>query len=323
MSLRKIQEIGGTYLLSIPKDWARRSGLTKGSLVAITEREDGCIIVSPQYNLEKSVETTMIHPSQYLEREITGKYLLGFDVIEVSGETRLSPEVSERVRGNVRRLIGLEIVEEDAYKVVLQCLLEPSVLPPERILRRQHLLASSMHRDVLTAFDEGNSPLARSIIERDDEVDRLYFLLVRILRMIVLNPHLSEKLGLSMIDCLDYRLMASYIEAIADHSQEIARNVIEFAETSLPKEVLRTLNQLGELSYQMHQEAFKALLSKNLDLVGEVLGREQISKDIVRELDGSLSGRSFEVISYASAVASALTKICDYSVDLADLVMPR
>jgi phosphate uptake regulator len=322
MNLRKVQEISGTYLLSIPIDWARRSGLTKGSIVAIVEREDGCIIVDPQYNLENNVESTTIHPNRFLEREITGKYLLGFDIIKISGKTRLLPEISERVRTNVRRLIGLEIVEEDAYKIVLQCLLEPSALPPERILRREHLLASSMHKDVLTSLNESNAPLAKSIIERDEEVDRLYFLLVRLLRMIVLKPHLSEKLGLSMIDCLDYRLMANYIEAIADYSQEVAENVIEFSDAALPETVFQTLTKLGELSYEMHQDAFKALLSKDLRLLEKVLEKEQLSKSIIRELDEFLTGKPFEVISYASSVASALTKICDYSVDLADLIIP-
>jgi phosphate uptake regulator len=322
MNLRKVQEISGTYLLSIPIDWARRSGLTKGSIVAIVEREDGCIIVDPQYNLENNVESTTIQPNRFLERELTGKYLLGFDIIKISGKTRLLPEISERVRTNVRRLIGLEIVEEDAYKIVLQCLLEPSALPPERILRREHLLASSMHKDVLASLNEGNAPLAKSIIERDEEVDRLYFLLVRLLRMIVLKPYLSEKLGLSMIDCLDYRLMANYIEAIADYSQEVAKNVIEFSDVALPETVFQTLIKLGELSYEMHQDAFAALLSKDLRLLEKVLEKEQLSKSILRELDEFLTGKPFEVISYASSVASALTKICDYSVDLADLIIP-
>jgi phosphate uptake regulator len=72
----------------------------------------------------------------------------------------------------------------------------------------------------------------------------------------------------------------------------------------------------------MHEDAFKALLSKDLRLIEKVLEREQTSKSIIRELDEYLSGKSFEVISYTSSVASALTKICDYSVDLADLVIP-
>ncbi|KON30665.1 hypothetical protein AC480_00585 [miscellaneous Crenarchaeota group archaeon SMTZ1-55] len=322
MNLRKIQEISGTYLLSMPKPWAKQRGLTKGSIVAIVERDDGCLIVDPQYRLDNNAETTTVYPTRFLEREITGKYLLGFDIIKVAGETRLLPDVSERVRSNVRRLIGLEIIEEDAYKIVLQCLLEPSALPPERILRREQLLASSMHRDVLTSLSEGNAPLAKSIIERDEEVDRLYFLLVRLLRMIVLKPYLSEKLGLSMIDCLDYRLMANYIEAIADYSQAVAEKVIEFSDIVLPELVTRTLNTLGELSCEMHQDAFKAFLSKDLRLIETVLDGKRRSESLVRELDESLTGQSFEIMSYASSVASALTKICDYSIDLADLVIP-
>ncbi len=322
MNLRKIQEISGTYLLSMPKPWAKQRGLTKGSIVAIVERDDGCLIVDPQFRLDNNAETTTVFPTRFLEREITGKYLIGFDIIKVEGETRLLPDVSERVRSNVRRLIGLEIIEEDAYKIVLQCLLEPSALPPERILRREQLLASSMHRDVLTSLAEGNAPLAKSIVERDEEVDRLYFLLVRLLRMIVLKPHLSEKLGLSMIDCLDYRLMANYIEAIADYSQAVAEKVVEFTDVALPEPVVRALNKLGELSCDMHQDAFKALLSKDLRLIETVLDGKRRSESFLRELDESLIGRSFEVMSYASSVASALTKICDYSIDLADLVIP-
>ena len=322
MNLRKMQEISGTFMLSMPKPWAKQRGLTKGSIVAIVERDDGCLIVDPQYRFENNAEATTIYPTRFLEREITGKYLLGFDIIKVAGETRLLPDVSERVRRNVRRLIGLEIIEEDAYKIVLQCLLEPSALPPERILRREQLLASSMHRDVLTYLAEGNAPLAKSIIERDEEVDRLYFLLVRLLRMIVLKPYLSEKLGLSMIDCLDYRLMANYIEAIADYSQAVAEKVIEFSGVTLPEPVAHTLNTLGELSCVMHQDAFKALLSKDLRLIETVLDGKRRSESLMRILDESLTGQSFEVMSYASSVASALTKICDYSIDLADLVIP-
>jgi len=323
LELRRVQETGGTFLVSLPRNWAKRSGLIKGSILAIVEREDGCLIVDPQYKLEKSVEVATIAPSPYLEREITGKYLLGFDTIKIEGKNRLPPDVSERARETVRRLIGLEIVEEDAYRIVLQCLLDPSSFPPEKILRREYLFASSMHKDALATLVEEDVPLAKGIVERDDEVDRLYFLIVRLLRTAVLNPRLSEKMDLAPIECLDYRLVASHIESIGDHSCEIARNIIEFAGTSLPKEVLQPLRRLGELSYEMHQNAIHAIFSKSLDPMGKVLEANIIARDIIRELDELFSGKPSRVISYASAVASALNRICNYSVDLADLVMPR
>ena len=323
MNLRRVQETGGTFLVSLPRAWAKRGGLTKGSILAMVERQDGCLVIDPQYKFEKSVEVATISASQYVEREITGKYLLGFDTIKIEGQNRLPANMSEKVRGTVRRLIGLEIVEEDAHIITLQCLLDPSSFPPEKILRREHLFASSMHRDALTAFMEEDVPLAKDIVERDDEVDRLYFLIVRLLRTAILNLGLSEKMGLSTIDCLDYRLAASHIESIGDYACEVARSIIEFVGTPLPKEILQPVCRLGELSYEMHQNAIQAIFSKSLDLVGKVSEASLTSKEIIRQFDEFLAKEPSRVISYASAVASALNRICSYSIDLADLVMPR
>ena len=323
LELRKVQETGGTFLLSLPRNWAKRRGLVKGSILGVIEREDGRLLIDPQYKLEKSIEMATIVPSSYIEREIAGKYLLGSDIIRIEGKNRLPTNMSERVRETVRRLIGLEIVEEDAHQITLQCLLDPASFPPERILRREYLFASSMHKDALSALIEDDVSLAKGVVERDDEVDRLFFLIVRILRTAVLNPRLSEKMNLSPIECLDYRLVASHIESIGDNSNEIARNVIEFAGTSLPKEVMQLLRQLGEISYEMHQNAIQAIFSRSLDLVGKTLEADIVARDTIRKLDGLFTGESSRVISYASAVASALNRICNNSVDLADLVMPR
>ena len=53
--------------------------------------------------------------------------------------------------------MGLEIVEENYSQIVLQCLLEPSGFPPEKILRRNYAIVAGMHRDAVTAFVDGDS----------------------------------------------------------------------------------------------------------------------------------------------------------------------
>ncbi len=63
-----------------------------------------------------------------------GKYLLGYDIISVNSEERLSANYRERIKRNVSLLMGFEIVEEDSLNVVLQRLLEPAAFPPEKIL---------------------------------------------------------------------------------------------------------------------------------------------------------------------------------------------
>jgi phosphate uptake regulator len=323
MDLRKVQETGGSFFISLPRHWADQCGLKKGSVIALIGREDGCLIVDPQYTLEKHVEKATIVPSPYLEREITGKYLLGSDTIKIEGRNRLPPEVSKIARKTARRLIGLEIVEEDAYRVLLNCILEPTSFPPAKVIRREYLFASDMHVDAITAFIERNIPLAKAIIKRDDEVDRLYFLLVRLIRATILNPRLGEKMQLLPIDGLDYRLIASYIESIADYSCKIAEKIVEYDGVPLPTDILPFLQLLGEQSHRMHKMAIQAFFSKDLGLVETIIELGEQNTKHFKELDTLLVGKPPKLISYISSVTAALERICSYSIDIADIVMPR
>ena len=83
-----------------------------------------------------------------------------------------------------------------------------------------------MIRDATSSFMNGDAELAKNVMERDAESNKLYFLLVRILRTIIQNPRLSEKLKITPIECLDYRLAASLIEGIGDACVQVAQKTM-------------------------------------------------------------------------------------------------
>src|SRR3989337_3023095 len=157
MELRRVQRTGGgTFFVCLPKKWAERNGLNRGSLISISEGMSGQLVVDVKYDTEPQPQVVAIKPTPFLDREIVGKYLLGYDIIRVEAKDRMSTEDRECIKQSSSRLIGLEIIEEDYSKIVLQCLLEPSAYPPEKILQREHSIASSMHKDAVTAFVEGD-----------------------------------------------------------------------------------------------------------------------------------------------------------------------
>src|SRR6266542_4398902 len=130
--MRKLQRTtDGTYLVTIPKAWAKRVGLDATPL---------------------------------LRREIIERYLLGYDIIRVQSKDALSPDLREETRKTTKRLVGLEVLEEDSRKMVLQCLLEPSLLVPERILRRLEMLSMPMGLDATQAFVNSNMRLGKGVI---------------------------------------------------------------------------------------------------------------------------------------------------------------
>jgi phosphate uptake regulator len=322
--LRKVQRTpGGTFFVCLPKSWAEQNGLEKGAILSLSETGDGKLVVDAKYGAEPSPRTALLKPGPYLGREIIGKYLLGFDIMRVVGKEHIGFEVRDAIKNTVRHLIGLEIVEEDYSGIVLQCLLEPSGFPPEKILRRGYSIAAGMHRDVANAFVDGDVQLAKSVMARDDEGNRLYFLLVRILRTIIQNPSLSEKLGVSPIDCLDYRLAASLVEAIGDECVRVSQKTVELGGTKLDIELGKLFITFHVTCFEAHENALTAFLTGGVDLAEKVRAmRDRIDKES-GNIEKVARAQSLDVVPQILAVASFLRQIYEHSVDIADLAVPK
>ena len=320
--LRKVQRTPtGTFFVCLPRSWAEEHGLKKGALVALDETSDGKLLVDPKYDVEQVPRVATLTVGPYLGREIIGRYLLGFDIIRIAAKERIDFDVRNVVKATVGSLIGLEIVEENYSQIVLQCLLEPSGFPPEKILRRNYAIVAGMNRDVVSSFVDGDLQRAKSVIARDDESNRLYFLLVRILRTILQNPRLSEKLGIPPIECLDYRLAASLVEAIGDASVKIAAKTLELDEVKPSEELRKLFVGLQTLCYDAHEQALKAFIDKDITSAENVRNMNEKIRALFADIEKVTKVQPVEVMPQMLAAASFLRQIYEYSVDLADLVV--
>lgn len=324
MELRRVQITrGGTFFVTLPKDWAGKNGLKRSSIVATSETADGRLLVDPRYDVERAPSTIIIKPSPHLEREVIGKYLLGYDIIRIEAKDRISLEEREKVKKTSGRLVGLEIIEEDHSKIVLQCLLERSALAPEIVLRREQSISLSMHKDAVTALIDGDVHLAKSVIDRDNEVDRSYFHLVRVLRTIIQNPSLSEKLTIYPIDCLDYRLAASLIESIGDQSSQIAEHSAQLGGLRVSEDFSEHLLRLHTLVYESHQESVISFLSRNVMMAESIREKREAFQEAYREVESAANSQPAEVAPHLLSVVSLTGRIYDHTIDISDLTMPK
>ena len=324
MDLRKIQRTsGGTFFVCLPKDWAERNGLDRGSIVSVTETANGEIAINPKYGVERAPQVAVIKPTPLLDREIVEKYLLGYDIIQVEAKERISPVNRERVKQVSSRLVGLEIIEENYFKIAMQCLLMPSTFPPQKILRREYSIASGMHRDAVTALIEGDVHLAENVVARDNEVNRLFFLLVRILRTVIQNPGLSESLEILPIDCLDYRLTASLVESIGDQSACIGEKAIKLGGAKIAENLSQLILKFHTVAYESHENAINAVFSRDVSMAESVRSEGEKVEAMFHEIEKVVRDQPAEVGPPLLAVASSINRIYDISVDIADLVMPK
>jgi phosphate uptake regulator len=322
--LRKVQRTQtGTFFVSLPHSWACRCGLQKGFVVSIMESGDGKLLLDAKHDAEPSLSTVVSRPGPYLSREIIGDYLLGFDVIRVEAKENISFEIREIVKKAVSNLIGLEIIEEDFSSITLQCLLELSGFPPEKIMRRGYAIAAGMHRDVINAFITGDLTIAKNVIARDDESNRLYFLLVRILRTLVQNSSLSQKLGVSPRECLDYRLAGSLVEAIGDECVRIAQMTVELEGKKLDKTLCKLFLKFQATCFESHENAVRAFFSSDITLAEKVRSMHEEIEKRYSEIEESARVQSLDIVPQILSIATFLRRIYGHSVDIADLAVPR
>ncbi len=321
MELRKLQRTpDGTYLVTIPKAWAKRVGLGPGAVISYEERQDGRLLLSPKIDEERPPQEVALDASPLLRREIIERYLLGYDIIRIQSKGPIPTELRDEARKASKRLVGLELLEEDSKKIVLQCLVEPSLLVPERILRRLEMLSMPMEIDATQAFLTSNTELAKSVIERDEEVDRWYFLLVRLVRAAIANTYLLEKIKVSAVDCLDFRLLASYIETFADYAVTVAENTTSSA---VPREQQFILEKVGAAVNSMYRDAVGAVLSRDMKLVSSTASNFQESKALLSQAESGISKVPRPLVDHLVAVLIALNRMCEISVDISDLTITR
>jgi len=323
MNTRKVLEMGGgTLLISLPKDWAKRNGVMKGAIVAVDELSARKLIVRPIEDvIEKPREMIVEYPGEDLSEvmnDITGAYLLGFDVISVVGKKVISREDRARLKATMARLVGLEIMDEDSKMVTVQFLLESSAIIPEKIARRMSSILDGMLRDLAEGLTRGDSKLVALVAERDDEVDRLYFLLVRAIRAAIMRPELAESYGLSPVDVLDYRVLASFLESVGDAVSELSKT---FHYSKVSRQLSREFSACVSRLNRMNELATQAFISRRVggprSIIMEVdtLAKE-MSQDLGRiaQLPAAQGAPVAEALGSIDRVSKLLLDISDLAV---------
>ncbi|OLE44472.1 MAG: PhoU family transcriptional regulator, partial [Thaumarchaeota archaeon 13_1_20CM_2_39_11] len=257
--IRRLQKIGSSILVSLPIEWVLANKLEKSDEVEL-ETGSGTISITPTGSSKPPKEVVIEYPvskEENISADVTGAYLLGYDIIKIKGKSAISIEDRERIRGLMRRLVGMEIVDEDASNVNVQFLLDATTLSPDKILKRMSSIALGMFRDTINSLTAEDKTVLQTIPSRDDEIDRQYFLLVRLIRSAMVDKKLATALNLGNIDILDYRIAANLLETAGDTIVELANSVQDL---STAKSELRRFYSIASEIEKIHEKAITSFI---------------------------------------------------------------
>ena len=284
---RKVQVTGGsTYTVSIPKDWATANGVSAGSRVEFYPEGDSLFLtpVTEEERTEGTLDIAALSGEE-LTRAVMTMYVSGFDIIALEAD-RITTDQRRTIREATQGLVGLEVLEETGDRIVIRDLLDSSELSIHNAVTQMRLIALSMFEDAMSALAENDADRARDVIQRDDDVDRLYMVVSRIFRATLRTSKATEELGLPREVCFDYHSSARQLERIADHATKIAHLTLEL-EQETPAELVESLTALHQHAEEVIDDAMEALFA---DDSAEATRRANRARERVQQIDADARG---------------------------------
>ena len=320
--VRKLQLTGGsTYIISLPKTWVKEHSLKPGDEIEILLDNQARLILNPRKSeknerKEKKISLNCNKPDiNFIIREIISYYMAGYSLLSVYC-IKFSSEDREKIKDIIRnRLLGAEIIDEDSNSLTIQFLVNEKELPLAKSISRAANISYNMLRDSFKALLDGNKDLSKEIIDRDDDVDRFYFYIVRQLSLSVEYPEIIEEEKYNLTQLVNLYSVAKSIERVSDHSVRIIEQLpiieklkekelydhgIEVAE--FYKNSINSFNSKDKnLSHKIINKEFD-LLSKNRVLAEKILNLNYDSKKI-----GSML-----------IILDSIKRVIRYSIDIAE-----
>ena len=218
-------------------------------------------------------------------------------------------------------MIGPEIIEETAKSVVIQDLLNQNEISIKKSVRRMFLISNSMHKDAIIALKNRDSDLALDVMQRDDDVDRLFLLTAKQFRSILRGARVPDISEISIDEYHDLRMAAAPLERIADHAQKIAK-IASTMEGIIPVDVMELTEKASEASRKIVADSIDALYSSNAALANQVISRIDDMHSVIIKLNESLlTLDTRETVIAMRTVADSIDRIGDYGANIAEIAI--
>jgi len=319
--VRRVQLTGGaTLIVSLPKEWARKMGIRQGDEVYVIPQPDMSLLVFPKklskaIPLEMNFTVTRDMPEDYVYRLLFTYYMAGYETIRITFDVE-SSQLRRKIKEFLRKkFIGVEVVEESSAHMVLRSLMGIAEVNIIEILLNMSKVSHHMLNDLRRAVEAVDVELARDIAERDDEMDRFYWLAARQLKRALVSRYAMNVMGIEdPRDAAELLMVSRSFERIGDHIAKVAYGVVE-----IPNVV------------KSNREVLLHLIDKGIVTIDGITKYiESIETVEPREIFSALSGieswsreerKSSRAPLEVRALVDSLIRVVEYSADILESLM--
>ncbi|AFZ71253.1 phosphate uptake regulator [Caldisphaera lagunensis DSM 15908] len=307
--LRKVQITGGsTYIVSIPKEWAKELGIDKGlEIVMELGRDNSLRLYSPKREIKPVIMEKEIYVNQDLidsaiVMEIISAYLAGYNSIKLVFSPLMLSRMDQIINEVRNKVVGLDVLEEGENNVTLRVVVDLSSIPEKLAMDNMQKTFKSMLEDFIEGIKNKDKEIFYSIIKRDDVMDKLYLYIYKQINLALQGQIKLEDIGINnSIEAINVYSTIKSIERIADHVVFMSSWIIDtLGEIEITEqlnklindvfnEVITVVNNIGkEININELIKSYSnlhELIIKELELIKSLKGSKQFF-EIYPILDG-------------------------------------
>jgi phosphate uptake regulator len=214
-SFRKLQRLGGSYIISLPRKWINEvfqkyldDKEEPLPLVAIDILNDRSLKITPGLTqLEEIQKELILESNPYVVKELVNNILSGETYIVIRSDKLINKSLRNQIAYWVNGLPNTEITEESNQRIVVQNF-GFKTIPTEKLIKRLLYLIADM-------FDDINQESYKNINSKFDELRKFYFILVMHIRTYLrTGVNISEDSTFSPLKAMDYRIFCGKVEEI-------------------------------------------------------------------------------------------------------------
>jgi len=325
MDIRNIQKTGGqSYTVTLPKEWILANSLKNKDRIKIYANKHVLTIAPFSYKKTSSVPVCHIDNMNKVQifRELIGYYLSGTDEIIVRAK-KITYEQRAAVRDLTYRLIGCECLESMGGQILIKNTASRDYKNIPDYIHKMMAIILSMFSDTATYLKSHDRSLARDVIERDVEVDRLNLGIVRSIHIRRYEIEAADSSTFSIEDAAYYEHIAVRLERMADHIVRIAdyyllmdkKTQIELGkrEKEYVKQTLAHLFLCEKIIYSLEKRKAHDFLDKFMEFNQRKLEKKLpnrgimdiVTSESISRINGYIANIAEETINYRNVKSIA------------------
>jgi len=327
MEIRRVQITGGSsYIITLPKEWIKSLKIKKNDPLGIYIRSDGTLLLTPkmiQEQLQKIKEFDVSHipKTTYLLQLLIGAYISGYTSIKITSPSRMSTAVRNIIRSFTQLAIGPEVIEETDTTVILKDLHNPIEMPLDRTIKRMHIIVKGMNEDAMRALQTNDNALAEDVFSRDNDIDRLHWLVARQYNILLQNVSLAEKMNITIGMASTCFLISKIIERIGDHVVRIAQNISNLSESNIERKIISRIVEADTIAIDIFNKSISSFFQKDLNASNEIIESVTKLETLCEEISTlALQQRGIVAVSIGYIIES-IRRIGEYAEDISENVI--